>query len=356
MEQDLDRIRDETEGALAAAPDLRAWDAVRISVLGKNGRLTGLLRELGKAPPELRRERGAALNRLKGELESRIEARRAELERADLEARLAAERTDVTLPPRPLPKGSIHPISRTIEEIIAIFGASGFTLGEGWDIEDDWYNFGALNIPPHHPARADHDTFYLPGQRDGRPLLLRTQTSDVQIISMLTRPPPLRVIAPGRTYRADHDATHSPMFHQCEGIAIDRDITLGHLKGCLIDFLRTYFDIPELPVRFRASYFPFTEPSMEMDIGWDRKTGELGRGNDWLEILGSGMVHPRVFANCGLDPREWQGFAFGIGVERLAMLKHGIPDLRPFFDSDIRWLRHYRSDPLAPAILHEGLG
>ncbi|MBV8093358.1 MAG: phenylalanine--tRNA ligase subunit alpha, partial [Acetobacteraceae bacterium] len=253
MEQDLDRIRDETEGALAAAPDLRAWDAVRISVLGKNGRLTGLLRELGKAPPELRRERGAALNRLKGELESRIEARRAELERADLEARLAAERTDVTLPPRPLPKGSIHPISRTIEEIIAIFGASGFTLGEGWDIEDDWYNFGALNIPPHHPARADHDTFYLPGQRDGRPLLLRTQTSDVQIISMLTRPPPLRVIAPGRTYRADHDATHSPMFHQCEGIAIDRDITLGHLKGCLIDFLRTYFDIPELPVRFRAS-------------------------------------------------------------------------------------------------------
>ncbi|MBV8093395.1 MAG: phenylalanine--tRNA ligase subunit alpha, partial [Acetobacteraceae bacterium] len=226
----------------------------------------------------------------------------------------------------------------------------------GWDIEDDWYNFGALNIPPHHPARADHDTFYLPGQREGRPLLLRTQTSDVQIISMLTRPPPLRVIAPGRTYRADHDATHSPMFHQCEGIAIDRDITLGHLKGCLIDFLRTYFDIPELPVRFRASYFPFTEPSMEMDIGWDRKTGELGRGNDWLEILGSGMVHPRVFANCGLDPREWQGFAFGIGVERLAMLKHGIPDLRPFFDSDIRWLRHYRSDPLAPAILHEGLG
>ncbi len=198
----------------------------------------------------------------------------------------------------------------------AIFGAMGFAIAEGPDIETDWHNFGALNIPAHHPARAEHDTFYLPGERDGRPRVLRTQTSDVQIRTMLAQDPPIRVIVPGRTYRADHDATHSPMFHQCEGLAIDRDITLGHLKGCLIDFLRAFFGIATLPVRFRASYFPFTEPSMEVDIGWNRKTGELGGGGDWLEILGSGMVHPSVLANCGIDPREWQGFAFGMGVER----------------------------------------
>jgi phenylalanyl-tRNA synthetase alpha chain len=241
-----------------------------------------------------------------------------------------------------------------MEEMAAIFGAMGFEVGEGLDIETDWFNFGALNIPGHHPARADHDTFYLPGARDGAPLLLRTQTSDVQIITMLQREPPFRVIAPGRTYRADHDATHSPMFHQCEGIVIDRDITLAHLKGCLIDFLRTFFGIAALPVRFRSSYFPFTEPSMEVDIGWNRRTGELGAGGDWLEILGSGMVHPKVLANCGLDPRVWQGFAFGMGVERVTMLKHGIADLRPFYESDIRWLQHYGFSALAPAMLHEG--
>jgi phenylalanyl-tRNA synthetase alpha chain len=236
----------------------------------------------------------------------------------------------------------------------AIFGAMGFTVGEGFDIQSDWYNFGALNIPGHHPARADQDTFYLTGDTDP-PLLLRTQTSDVQIISLLTREPPFRVIAPGRTYRADHDATHSPMFHQCEGIVIDRAITLAHLKGCLTDFLRAYFENPNLPIRFRASYFPFTEPSMEVDIGWNRKTGELGQGGDWLEILGSGMVHPRVLANCGVDSREWQGFAFGMGIERVTMLKHGMPDLRPFYESDIRWLKHYGFSALTPAILHEGL-
>ena len=349
-----DTIQTETELALQAALDLRAWDAVRVATLGKQGRLTALLKQLGTLPPDERRARGAALNDLRDTLAAAIEARRAELETEALNARLAAETIDVTLPPPPKPHGLIHPITRTMEEMAAIFGAMGFRVGEGLDVQTDWFNFGALNIPAHHPARADHDTFYLPGTLDGRPLLLRTQTSDVQIISMLSEPPPIRVIAPGRTYRADHDATHSPMFHQCEGLCIDRDITLGHLKGCLIDFLRAYFGIATLPVRFRSSYFPFTEPSMEVDIGWDRRTGELGAGSDWLEILGSGMVHPRVLANCGLDPREWQGFAFGMGVERVAMLKHGIPDLRPFYDSDQRWLRHYGSSPLTPASLHEG--
>ena len=354
MTDDFSELQREAEAALAAAADLRAWDTVRVAMLGRNGRLTNLLKELGKAPPEQRRERGAALNRLKDALTERIEARRAALENAGLDARLAAERLDPTLPPRPAPAGLIHPISRTMEEIAAIFGAMGCTIAEGPDVESDWYNFGALNIPAHHPARADHDTFYLPAQAEKPPPVLRTQTSPVQIRTMLTQPPPIRVIVVGRTYRADHDATHSPMFHQCEGLIIDRDLTLGHLKGCLIDFLRSFFGIAGLPVRFRSSYFPFTEPSMEVDIGWNRRTGELGKGGDWLEILGSGMVHPRVLANCGIDPREWQGFAWGMGVERIAMLKHGIPDLRPFFESDIRWLRHYGFDPLAPTMLHEG--
>ena len=355
MTDDLHALRIEIETALAAAQDLRAWDAVRVGVLGKQGRLTNLLKELGKVAPEQRRERGAQLNVLKDELAALIEARRTVLDAAALDGRLAQERMDVSLAPPPQSDGLIHPISRTMEEMAAIFGAMGFAVGEGLDVQTDWFNFSALNIPAHHPARADHDTFYLPGNRDGRPLLLRTQTSDVQIISMLQTAPPLRVIAPGRTYRADHDATHSPMFHQCEGLVIDRDITLGHLKGCLIDFLRAFFGLGSLPVRFRSSYFPFTEPSMEVDIGWNRRTGELGGGGDWLEILGSGMVQPRVLANCGLDPREWQGFAFGMGVERVTMLKHGIPDLRPFFESDLRWLTHYGSSPLAPVALHEGI-
>ena len=357
---DLETLQAETEAALVAAPDLRALDALRVGVLGKAGRLTAMLKELGRATPDERRERGAALNRLRDSLGAAIEARRCALDAAALDARLAAERLDVTLPPPPEQAGLVHPISRTMEEMAALFGAMGFSVGEGLDVQTDWFNFAALNIPAHHPARADHDTFYLPGTRDGRPLLLRTQTSDVQIISMLSAPPPLRVIAPGRTYRADHDATHSPMFHQCEGLAIDRGLTLGHLKGCLIDFLRAFFGIASLPVRFRSSYFPFTEPSMEVDIGWNRRTGELGGhsskgGGDWLEILGSGMVHPRVLANCGIDPREWQGFAFGMGVERVAMLKYGMPDLRPFYECDARWLRHYGFNPMAPVALHEGV-
>jgi len=357
---DLAALRAETAAQLAAAGDLRAWDAVRVGTLGKSGRLTALLKGLGQVPAEQRKERGASLNLLKTELEGAIEARKAALEEAALDARLAAERLDVTLPPRPHPPagaeaGGIHPISRTMEELTAIFGAMGFRVAEGPDIEGDWHNFGALNIPDHHPARQDHDTFYLPAGADGRRPVLRTHTSPVQIRTMVSQPPPIRVIVPGRTWRADHDATHSPMFHQVEGLVIDRGITLGHLKGCLIDFLRVFFAIADLPVRFRASYFPFTEPSMEVDIGWNRKTGELGKGGDWLEILGSGMVHPKVLANCGIDPREWQGFAFGMGIERITMLKHGMPDLRPFYESDVRWLRHWASDPLSPPSLTEGV-
>ena len=356
MNDDLEALKTATDKALADAPDLRAWDAVRIAVLGRNGSLTGMLRDLGKTPPERRKDRGAALNRLKDALTAAIESRKIELEDAALDARLLREKIDPTLPPRPRDIGLIHPIARTMEEIAAIFGAMGCSVVDGPDVESDWYNFGALNIPAHHPARADHDTFYLPPSRGSNaPLVLRTHTSPGQIRTMLAQEPPIRVIVTGRTYRADHDATHSPMFHQCEGLVIDRHLTLGHLKGVLIDFLRTFFAISDLPVRFRSSYFPFTEPSMEVDIGWNRRTGELGRGGDWLEILGSGMVHPRVLANCGIDPREWQGFAWGMGVERVTMLKHGMADLRPFYESDLRWLKHYGFNPLAPTMLHEGV-
>jgi len=355
MTDDLQALITETEAALAAADDLPALNAVRIAVLGRNGSLTGKLRDLGKTPSDQRKDRGAALNRLKDALAAAIEQRKTYLEDTTLDARLVSERIDTTLPPRPHPGGLIHPIARTMEEIAAIFGAMGCTVADGPDVESDWFNFGALNIPAHHPARADHDTFYLPSRDGEAPPVLRTHTSPGQIRTMLAQEPPIRVIVTGRTYRADHDATHSPMFHQCEGLVIDRDLTLGHLKGCLIDFLRTFFAISDLPVRFRSSYFPFTEPSMEVDIGWNRRTGELGQGDDWLEILGSGMVHPRVLANCGIDPREWQGFAWGMGVERITMLKHGMADLRPFYESDIRWLRHYGFNPLAPTMLHEGL-
>ena len=356
MSDDLQALKTETDAALAAAADLRAWDAVRVGVLGKSGRLTALLKELGRASPEERRTRGAALNVLKDELGAAIEARRASLDAAALDARLAAERLDVTLPPRPAAAGLIHPISRTMEEMAAIFGAMGFEIAEGPDIESDWLNFSRAQHP-RTPCRARGHGHVLsaragtrrPAARAAHPHLAGAGAHHAR------RELPFRVIVPGRTYRADHDATHSPMFHQVEGLVLDRDITLGHLKGCLIDFLRAFFGISDLPVRFRSSYFPFTEPSMEVDIGWNRKTGELGGGGDWLEILGSGMVHPKVLANCGIDPREWQGFAFGMGIERVTMLKHGIPDLRPFYESDIRWLRHYGFNPLSPAMLHEGV-
>ncbi len=370
---DLLTLKTEAQAAIAVA-DSPSLEALRVGLLGKSGSITALLKALGGMEPEARKARGAAVNELKAEITTALDARRAVLEDENLAARLAAEKMDVSAPPRPEITGTIHPISRTIEEITAIFGAMGFTVKEGPDIEDDWNNFGALNIPAHHPARAMMDTFYLNASQRNRPAVLRTHTSPVQIRTMLdwarldwarldwarnratlSEKPPIRIIVPGRTFRADHDATHSPMFHQTEGLVIGTDITLGHLKGCLIDFLRTFFNLPTLPVRFRASYFPFTEPSMEVDIGWDRKSGELGKGADWLEILGSGMVHPNVLANCGIDPREYQGFAFGMGIERITMLKHGIPDLRPFYESDVRWLRHYAASALAPASLTEGI-
>jgi phenylalanyl-tRNA synthetase alpha chain len=356
MADELEQVRAVATAAIAAADSLESLDQQRVALLGKNGTVTGLLKALGGMEPEARKARGADVNLLKAAVTAQLEDRRAVLEAAALARRLAAERIDISAPPRPDALGAIHPISRTMEELAAIFGAQGFTIKEGPDVEDDWFAFGALNIPGHHPARAMMDTFYLRSAAgtNGRPAVLRPHTSSVQIRTMLGQEPPIRIIVPGRTFRSDHDATHSPMFHQVEGLVIGQDITLGHLKGCLIDFLRAYFDAPTLPVRFRASYFPFTEPSMEVDIGWNRKTGEIGAGTDWLEILGSGMVHPNVLANCGIDPRQYQGFAFGVGIERITMLKHGISDLRLFYESDVRWLSHYGASPLAPASLHEG--
>ncbi|WP_297492240.1 phenylalanine--tRNA ligase subunit alpha [Acidocella sp.] len=345
---ELDALRAAALPAIAGA-DSAALEELRVGLMGKQGKLTALLKSLGAMDPEARKSAGAAINVLKAEITEALTARRAVLDAAALEAQLAAERIDVTQPPRPEPSGAIHPLSRTQDELTAIFGAMGFAIKDGPDIENDWNNFSALNIPGHHPARAMMDTFYLTGGE-----VLRTHTSPVQIRTMLEQPPPIRIIVPGRTFRSDHDATHSPMFHQCEGLVIGEGITLGHLKGCLQDFLSAFFQVPNLPVRLRSSYFPFTEPSMEVDIGWNKKTGEIGGGADWLEIGGSGMVHPNVLANCGIDPRQYQGFAFGVGLERITMLKHGIADLRLFYESDIRWLRHYGVSPLSPATLHEG--
>lgn len=339
----VDALRDELLGAVAQADGLAGLEEVRVSALGKKGRITDLMKGLGAMDPDARKEAGQALNRLKGEVASAIEGRKQALETEALNAKLLEERIDVTLPVRPGQDGRIHPISQTIDEVVAILGEMGFTVAEGPDIEDDWHNFTALNIPPDHPARQEHDTFYLPEDAEGARRVLRTHTSPVQIRTMQNGAPPFRIIAPGRTYRCDYDATHSPMFHQVEGLLVDEKTHMGHLKGCLIDFCRAFFGVDDLPVRFRASYFPFTEPSAEVDIGCTREGGEfrIGRGDDWLEILGCGMVNPNVLKNCGIDPDKYQGFAFGMGVERMAMLKYGIPDLRTFYESDLRWLRHY---------------
>lgn len=343
MTADLDTVQAELIAAVESAGDLQALEAARVAAVGRKGRVGDLMKALGGLPGDQRRAYGQSVNALKVAVEAAIEARKGDLERAALDARLADERIDVTLPVRPESEGRIHPISQTIDEIVEIFGQMGFRVAEGPDLEDDWKNFTALNIPPEHPARQEMDTFYLRAGPDGTRPVLRTHTSPVQIRTMMTEPPPIRVIVPGRTYRSDHDATHSPMFHQVEGLVIDETTHMGHLKGCLIEFCRTYFEIADLPVRFRNSHFPFTEPSAEVDIGCTRSGGALtiGHGDDWLEILGSGMVHPKVIANCGLDPNRYQGFAFGMGIERIAMLKYGIPDLRTFYDSDLRWLRHY---------------
>ena len=340
---DLDALRSELMTAVADAADSDALETLRIDALGKKGRITALMKGLGAMAPDERKAAGQALNALKGEVADAIEGRKSSLADSELDARLLEERIDVTLPVRPEALGRIHPISQTIDEVVAILGEMGLAVADGPDIEDDWHNFTALNIPPDHPARQEHDTFYLPGEADGERMVLRTHTSPVQIRAMQNSEPPFRVIAPGRTYRCDYDATHSPMFHQVEGLVVDEHTHMGHLKGCLIEFCRAFFGIDDLPARFRPSYFPFTEPSAEMDIGCTREDGEfrIGHGDDWLEILGCGMVNPKVLENCGIDSSKYQGFAFGMGIERLAMLKYGIPDLRTFYDTDLRWLRHY---------------
>ena len=356
--QNLDDLRSSLLGQVADAADLEALEQARVRILGKKGQVTQLMKTLGGLTPEERKERGQAYNRIKDAVAEAIEARRQDLADADLEQRLQAERIDVSLPARPDRVGHIHPISRTVEELVAIFGEMGFGVAEGPHVEDDFHNFTALNIPEEHPARQEQDTFYLPPREaDGPPMVLRTHTSPVQIRTMQSVEPPIRIIVPGRTFRCDSDATHSPMFHQVEGLVIDETTHMGQLKGTLIEFCRAFFDIDDLPVRFRPSYFPFTEPSAEVDIGCTRADGQLkiGHGDDWLEILGCGMVHPKVLANCGIDPNEFQGYAFGMGIERIAMLKYGMPDLRPFFDSDIRWLRHYGFLPFEMPSMVRGL-
>jgi len=354
---DIERLRESLLSAIEAAADLDALEAARVKALGRKGAITAEMKGLRDLAPEARQAAGQALNALKNEIAAAIEARRATLSEAALEARLAAERVDVTLPVRPEPQGRIHPVSQVLDEIVAIFGDMGFTIAEGPDIEDDFHNFTALNIPPEHPARQEHDTFYFAPGPDGERKLLRTHTSPVQVRTMQSTKPPLRLIAPGRTYRCDSDMTHTPMFHQVEGLVVDRSTHMGHLKGCLSDFVRAFFEVEDVPVRFRPSYFPFTSPSAEMDIGCTRKGGELaiGAGDDWLEILGCGMVHPKVLASCGVDPDAYQGFAFGMGIDRIAMLKYGIGDLRSFFDADLRWLRHYGFAALDIPTLPAGL-
>ena len=334
--------------SINSASTLDELEDIRITALGKKGTITGLMKSLGSLDPDKRKEAGQLLNAIKEEVASAIDVRKVTMEDAALETQLHRDRVDVTLPVRPESNGSIHPITQTIDELTAIFCEMGFTVADGPHIESDYYNFSALNIPPEHPARQEQDTFYLPPDDTGTPRVLRTHTSPVQIRTMEKTTPPIKIIVPGRTFRSDHDATHSPMFHQVEGLVIDKTSHMGHLKGCLIDFCRAFFGVDDLPVRFRPSYFPFTEPSAEVDIGCTRAGGEfrIGKGDDWLEILGSGMVHPRVLSGCGINPDEYQGFAFGMGIERIAMLKYGIPDLRPFYDTDIRWLKHYGFVPL----------
>jgi len=340
---DLETLEQEILDAVRAAQDVRALDQVRVTALGKKGKVSALMRALGGMTPEERKTMGPIYNQLKDRVADAIAARRQEIEEAELDARLARERIDVTLPVRPEPVGSVHPVSQVTEEIIEIFAEMGFAVAEGPDIEDDWHNFTALNMGPEHPARQMHDTFYLAPDEAGGRKVLRTHTSPVQIRTMMAGKPPFKVIAPGRTYRSDSDATHTPMFHQVEALMVDETTHMGHLKGCIEEFCKAFFEVSEVRMRFRPSYFPFTEPSAEVDIACTFKGDEivLGEGDDWMEIMGCGMVNPRVLENAGVDSTRYQGFAFGAGIDRLAMLKYGIPDLRQFFESDLRWLRHY---------------
>jgi phenylalanyl-tRNA synthetase alpha chain len=356
---DLSVLEFETLAAVAAAADEAALEAVRVGALGKKGTISQLLATLGKMPPDERKAAGAAINALKDRVTDALGARRGVLREAALAARLASETIDVTLPVRAsgLETGRIHPIGQVTDELTVIFADMGFAIAEGPDIESDDYNFTKLNFPVGHPAREMHDTFFFAPDAKGERKLLRTHTSPVQVRTMLGQKPPIRVICPGRTYRCDSDQTHTPMFHQVEGLVIDRTAHLGHLKWILEEFCKAFFEVPHVRMRFRPSFFPFTEPSLEVDIQCRRERGEIrfGEGEDWLEILGCGMVHPNVLANCGIDPEAFQGFAWGMGIDRIAMLKYGMPDLRPFFEADLRWLTHYGFRPLDLPTLAGGL-
>ena len=355
----MEELRNKYILAIADAADEATLEDVRLSAVGKKGEVSLKMRELGKMTPEERQVAGPALNALKDEINSALAARKASITDAALDERLRTEWLDVSLPSRQREQGSIHPVSQVTEEVAAIFADMGFSVAEGPRIDSDWYNFDALNIPGHHPARAEMDTFYMHrAESDDRPPhVLRTHTSPVQLRSMEKMGPPLRIICPGGVYRADYDQTHTPMFHQVEGLAVDKDISMANLKWTLEEFVKVFFEVDDVELRFRASHFPFTEPSAEVDIRCSWAGGQLkvGEGDDWLEILGSGMVHPKVLKAGGIDPKEWQGFAFGMGIDRIAMLKYGIPDLRAFFDNDLRWLRHYGFASLDQPNLHGGL-
>ncbi len=354
----MDDLRQKYLDAIAAADSEAALEDLRLAAVGKKGEVALKMRELGKMTPEERQIMGPKLNALKDEINSALAAKKEALGDAALELRLKEEWLDVTLPGRPRAQGTIHPVSQVTEEVTAIFADMGFAVAEGPQIETDWHNFDALNIPPHHPARQEFDTFYMSrAEGDERPPhVLRTHTSPVQIRAMLEQGAPIRVIAPGRVYRCDYDQTHTPMFHQVEGLAIGKDISMANLKWVLEEFFTAFFG-KSVKTRFRASHFPFTEPSAEVDIqcSFEGGTVKVGEGDDWLEVLGSGMVHPNVLRSAGVDPDEWQGFAFGIGIDRLAMLKYGIPDLRAFFDSDLRWLKHYGFNPLDVPTMRGGV-
>jgi phenylalanyl-tRNA synthetase alpha chain len=356
---DFEQLERELLDAIAAADDPAALEDVRVAALGKKGRISGLMKGLSALAPEERKAFGQAVNGLKERVGTALADRKDALQSAEMSARLANEQADITLPVRagPLAEGRIHPVSQVMDEITEIFADMGFTIAEGPDIETDYHNFTALNIPEHHPARQEMDTFYFNEKDDGSRAVLRTHTSPVQIRTMEQSKPPLRIIAPGRVYRCDSDQTHTPMFHQVEGLVIDEVTHMGHLKWALESFAKAFFEVDEVKMRFRASHFPFTEPSMEVDIGYAKAGDEIriGEGEDWLEILGCGMVHPNVLRNVGYDPDKVQGFAFGVGIDRLAMLKYGMPDLRAFFAADLRWLKHYGFGVLDVPTLARGM-
>ena len=356
---DIAQLEQQILADVTTAADEPALEAVRVAALGKSGSVSALLKTLGGMTPDERRQQGPRINGLKDRVTAALAARREALKDQALNARLNTEAVDVTLPVRESPAeiGRVHPISQVIDELTAIFADMDFAVAEGPDIETDDNNFTMLNTPVGHPAREMHDTFFFPPKPDGSRLLLRSHTSTVQVRTMLAQKPPIRIITPGRVYRRDWDQTHTPMFHQVEGLVIDKGSHLGHLKWVLLEFLKAFFEVDDVGMRLRPSFFPFTEPSLEVDIQCRRDKGEIrfGEGTDWLEILGCGMVHPNVLRNCGIDPAEYQGFAWGMGIERIAALKYGMNDLRAFFDADVRWLAHYGFRPLDFPTLAGGL-